>query len=122
MIADDVLGFGMLYSTSEVHQVVEALIPFGELRTCIVRERSMQEVDHLDSVDHLPLSRAWVDATSRSDDASRGCIEVLILQLALTATVDGEGKVRTEGPYIKVVHALADLFVRGEADADTPVG
>ena len=82
----------------------------------------MQEVDHLDSIDHLPLSRAWVDATPRSDDASGGSVEVLILQLALTATVDGEGKVRTEGLYIEVVHALADLFVWGEADTDTPVG
>ena len=82
----------------------------------------MQEVDHLNRIDHLPLSRAWVDATSRSDDASGGSIEVLILQLTLTAAVDGEGKVRTEGLYIKVVHTLADLFVRGEADADTPMG
>ena len=63
-----------------------------------------------------------MDATSRSDDASRGSVEVLILQLTLTAAVNGEGEVRTEGLYIEVVHALADLFVRGEADADTPVG
>ena len=63
----------------------------------------MQEVDHLDSIDHLPLSRARVDATPGSDDASGGSIEVLILQLTLTAAVDGEGKVRTEGLYIKVV-------------------
>ena len=38
MIADDVLGFGMLYPTGEVHQVVEALIPLGELRARVVRE------------------------------------------------------------------------------------
>ena len=112
----------MLYPTGEVHQVIEALIPLGELRTRVVRERSMQEVDHFDSIDHLPFSRAWVDATPSSDDVSRGSVEVLILQLALTAAVDGEGKVRTEGLYIEVVHALADLFVWGEADTDTPVG
>ena len=63
-----------------------------------------------------------MDATPRSDDASGGSIEVLILQLTLTATVDGEGKVRTEDLYIEVVHTLADLFVWGEADTDTPVG
>ena len=57
-----------------------------------------------------------------SDNASGGSVEVLILQLALTAAVNGEGKVRTEGFYIEVVHALADLFVRGEADTDTPWG
>ena len=38
MIADDVLGFGMLYPTGEVHQVIEALIPLGELRARVVRE------------------------------------------------------------------------------------
>ena len=63
-----------------------------------------------------------MDATPRSDDASGGSVEVLILQLTLTAAVDGEGKVRTEGLYIEVIHTLADLFVRGEADTDTPVG
>ena len=38
MIADDVFGFGVLYSTCEVHQVIEALIPLGELRARVVRE------------------------------------------------------------------------------------
>ena len=38
VIADDVFGFGVLYSTCEVHQVIEALIPLGELRTRVVRE------------------------------------------------------------------------------------
>ena len=60
-----------------------------------------------------------MDAAPRGDDACRGSVEVLILQLSLTATIDRESEVSSEGLYIKVIDTLADLLIRSEADADT---
>ena len=81
----------------------------------------VQEVDDLEGVDQLALGIAWVDAATCGVDLGRGGIEVLILQLALLAAVDGEGEVRPEGGDIEVVHTLADLLVGGEGDAQRPV-
>ena len=62
-----------------------------------------------------------MDAAPRSNDACRGSVEVLILQLSLTTTVHGEGKVSAKGPYIKVINTLTNLLIGSEADADTSV-
>ena len=56
MVTNDIVCLGILYATIEVHQVVEALVSLGKLWTSIVWERSMQEVDDFDRIDHLPLS------------------------------------------------------------------
>ena len=41
MVADDVFGLSVLYPTGEVHQVIEAFVTLGELRTSIVRKGSV---------------------------------------------------------------------------------
>ena len=81
----------------------------------------MEQVDRLEGIDHLALGGARVNASSVCYDSGGGSVEVLILQLALPTAIYSESEVGAKGLDVEEVHALADLLIGGEADADLPV-
>ena len=62
-----------------------------------------------------------MDTTPCGDYLGRGCVEVLILQFALSSSIYSEGKVRSELLYIEVIYTCSDLLIGCEADADLAV-
>ena len=57
-----------------------------------------------------------MDGKAGNFDECRGCVEILVLELADCAAVDRIGVLRTEARHVKVVRALADLLVGGKGD------
>ena len=75
----------------------------------------------MNGVDHLVFGVARVDVAALDLDLGARGVEVLVFEFPLEAAVHRVGEVGAEGLDVEEVHAPADLFVVGEADADLTV-
>ena len=57
-----------------------------------------------------------MDGKAGNFDECRGCVEILVLELADCAAVDSIGVLCAEARHVKMVRALADLLVGGKGD------
>ena len=103
-------------------QVVEALTPLGGLGTCHHGQSTVELHGNVGGVDHGVLGRAGVHREAVDGHGSSGGVEVLVLNVAGIAAVHRVGKVCTKAGNIEQVGTLADLLVRGKADAQLAVG
>ena len=62
-----------------------------------------------------------MDGKAGNFDECRGCVEILVLELADCAAVDRIGEIGAESRDVEVIDAPSHLLVGGEADADLAV-
>lgn len=121
MVADDVADLRLIDRTVEGDTVVEAVVAFGVFGSLPGRQQGVQLACYLDGVDHLVFGVARVDVAALNLDLGARGVEVLVFEFPLEAAVHRVGEVGAEGLDVEEVHAPADLFVGGEADADLTV-
>ena len=103
-------------------QVVEALTPLGGLGTCHHGQSAVELHGNVGGVDHGVLGRAGVHREAVDGHGGSSGVEVLVLDVAGIAAVNRVGKVCTKAGDIEQIGTLADLLVRGKADAQLAVG
>ena len=116
VVTDDIVEHCFLYRALHADQVEEALVAL-RMGGCLVGRQQVHEtVGYQLRVFHLlvPIPGVYVHAVE--GDLCFGGVEVLVLQFAYGAAVDGVSKICPEFRYVKVVGSLADLFVGRETD------
>ena len=115
VVANDVAYLSLLNRALDAHAVEEALVVLSKLRTLLRREQGVELARYVDGVNHLVLSHAWVHVAARNLNLGARSVEVLVLELALHATVHGVCKVGSELLHVEVIYATTNLLVGGEA-------
>ena len=121
VVANDVAYLCLLNRALDAHAVEEALVVLSKLRTLLRRKQGVELARYVDGVNHLVLSHAWVHVTARDLNLGTCSVEVLILKLALHATVHGVCKVGSELLHVEVVDTATNLLVGGEAHTNLAV-
>ena len=122
MVAQDVAQLCGGDVAVHLAQVVEALTPLGGLGTCHHRQGAVELHGNVGSVDHGVLGRAGVHREAVDGHSGSSSVEVLVLDVAGIAAVHRVGKVCAKAGDIEQVGTLADLLVRGKADAQLAMG
>ena len=103
-------------------QVVEALTPLSGLGTCHHGQSAVELHGNVGGIDHGVLGGAGVHREAVDGHGGGSGVEVLVLDVAGIAAVHRVGKVCAKAGDIEQVGTLADLLVRGKADAQLAVG
>ena len=122
VVAQDVAQLCVGDIAVHLAQVVEALIALGGLRPCHHGQGAVELQRHIGGVDHGILGAARMDREAVDGDGSGSGVEILVLNAAHIAAIDGIGKVGPKAGDVKQGSALADLLVGGKGDADLAVG
>ena len=101
--------------------MVEALVARCVLRALLHRKEGVELHTDEGCILHLALGSAWVHVASLDTDCGSCCIEVLILEFADLATIEGVGVLCTEFLHIELHYSSSDLLVRSETDLDVSV-
>ena len=122
MVAQDVAELGLGHIAVHLAQVVEALTALGGLRAGHDGQGLVELHGHVGGVDHRVLRGAGVDREAVDRDGGAGGVEVLVLDAAHIAAIDGIGKVGPKAGDVEQGSALADLLIGGKGDAELAVG
>ena len=122
VVAEDIAQLGLGDVAVHLAQMVEALIALGRLRAGHGGQSHVELHRHVGGIYHGVLGAAGVDGETVDRDGGRGGVEVLILDAAHVAAIDGVGEVCAEARDVEEGSALADLLVGGEGDAEFAVG
>ena len=121
VVTNDIRNLGILNRAVEAYAVVESLIACCVLGALNRGNKRIQIARNLNGVNHLVLGISGVYVTALNLDCCRRSIEVLILQLALGATIHCVSEVSTKCRHVEIIHATTNLLVGCEADANLAV-
>ena len=122
MVAEDVAQLCLGDVAIHLAQMVEALIALGSLGAGHDGQGHVELHCHVGGVDHSVLGAAGVDGEAVDGDSGRCGVEVLVLDAAHVAAIDGVGEVCAEARDVEERSALADLLIGGKGDAELAVG
>ena len=97
--------------------MVETFIAICCRRVFVYRQKVLKLLCQQNRVEHFIFCAAGMDAVSVDDELCTGCVEVLVFHGTGIAAVHSIGKVGTKAGNVKQSGTLADLLVRGKADA-----
>ena len=100
----------------------EAFVALGGLGRLVCGHHAGKLGGYACGIDHLVLGISGVDAEALDVYLCRGGVEVLVLQFAEVAAVDGVGEVAPEAPDVKIACAETYLLVGIECHAYGAVG
>ena len=122
VVTDNVFQSALFHLAVHFAQVREALIAAGGFGAAVHRKQGVEFHGDVLGVDHDILGTAGVYIAAVHGDQCGGGIEILIFQLAQSATVHGVGIVGGEFFHIKAICAPSDFFIGSEADAQGGMG
>ena len=122
VVTQDVAELGLGHIAVHLAQVIEALTALGGLRAGHDGQGLVELHGHVGGVDHRVLRGAGVDREAVDRDGGAGGVEVLVLDAAHIAAIDGIGKVGPKAGDVEQGSALADLLIGGKGDAELAVG
>ena len=112
MVADDVVGQGLLAVALHALQIVEAVVALGELRALGSGNQLVETHDGFGRVNHDAFSRSSVHREALGAHGGLGCVEGLVAKLAQRAAVDGVAKRGSKLIEVEQRRAVANLLVR----------
>ncbi len=121
MVADDVVGRGLLAVAAHALKVKEAVVAVGELRALGRRQHLVEAHNGLGGVDHHALGRARVARKAVRADLGLGRVERLVAELSERAAVDGVAELGPELLEVEKRRAVPDLLVRHEREREARV-
>ena len=121
VVADDIAQTGLLRRGLHGGQMIESLVTLSCLGTLLGRHAQCELGSEQGGIDHLALSRAWMHAHSLYCNLGRGCVEILILQLADVAAIHRVAPLTAKAVDVEVVGSHTDFLIGIEGNADLAV-